>query len=220
MSCRQTRDTAVATAKAGFGPATGYRIENDPRLPSRTKAPRGRRRPDPLANVWDSEIVPILKAVPGIRAIAVLEEIRRRHLQIGPGIRRTLERRMRGWRALAGPAAYVGTDPRQTSYFLTFPVVRTTTTDGTEIRDYVNGKTVAQCSGGGGGTVFSGQVSLATYNNFSTCMQNFAACHAIFYIKNGVVQSLSAIRRAARGATRMKPCGPVSRGPQTSDDRC
>ena len=103
MSYRQTHDTAVAAAKAGFSTATGYRIENDPRLPSQKKAPRGRRRPDPLAEVWDGEIVPILKAAPGIRAIAVLEEIRRRHPEIGPGIRRTLERRMRAWRALAGP---------------------------------------------------------------------------------------------------------------------
>ena len=31
------------------------------------------------------------------------EELRRRHPEIGPGIRRTLERRMRAWRALAGP---------------------------------------------------------------------------------------------------------------------
>lgn len=103
MNYRQTNDTAIAAAKAGFSRATGYRIENDPRLPSRKNAPRGRRRPDPLADVWDSEIVPILRAAPGIRAIAVLEEIRRRHPEIGPGIRRTLERRMRGWRALAGP---------------------------------------------------------------------------------------------------------------------
>src|SRR5271165_4668100 len=103
MSYRQTRDAAVAAAKAGFSTATGYRIENDPRLPSQKKAPRGRRRPDPLADVWESEIVPILKAAPGIRAIAVLEEMRRRHPEISPGIRRTLERRMRGWRALAGP---------------------------------------------------------------------------------------------------------------------
>jgi hypothetical protein len=103
MSFRQTHNTAVAAAKAGISTATGYRIENDPRLPSRKKAPRGRRRPDPLADVWDSEIVPILEATPGIRAIAVLEEMRRRHPDIGPGIRRTLERRMRGWRALAGP---------------------------------------------------------------------------------------------------------------------
>src|SRR5271167_453449 len=104
MSCRQTHDTAVAAAKAGFSTATGYRIENDPRLPSRKKAPRGRRRPDPLADVWESEIVPILKAAHGIRAIAVLEEIRRRHPEIAASVRRTLERRWNigcttsGWR--------------------------------------------------------------------------------------------------------------------------
>jgi hypothetical protein len=104
MSIRPTHTTvSVAAAKAGFSTATGYRIEADPRLPSQRKEPRGRRRSDPLANVWDAEIVPILKAAPGIRAIAVLEEIRRRHPEIGPGIRRTLERRMRAWRALAGP---------------------------------------------------------------------------------------------------------------------
>jgi len=103
MSFRQTHDTSVAAAKAGFSSASGYRIADDPRLPSQKKTARGRRRPDPLAEVWDGEIVPILKAAPGIRAIAVLEEIRRRHPEITPGIRRTLERRMRAWRALAGP---------------------------------------------------------------------------------------------------------------------
>jgi hypothetical protein len=103
MSSRSTHDTTVSAAKAGFSTATGYRIEEDPRLPSQKKAPRGRRRPDPLAEVWDTEVVPMLKAAPGLRAIAVLAEIRRRHPEIGPGVRRTLERRIRTWRALAGP---------------------------------------------------------------------------------------------------------------------
>ena len=103
MSSRQSHDTTVAAAKAGFSTATGYRVDEDPRLPSQKKAPRGRRRPDPLAGVWDAEIVPILKAAPGLRAIAVLAEIGRRHPDIGPGVRRTLERRIRTWRALAGP---------------------------------------------------------------------------------------------------------------------
>ena len=44
-----------------------------PRLPSQKTAPRGRRRPDPLADVWDAEIVPILRAAPGLRAVGVLE---------------------------------------------------------------------------------------------------------------------------------------------------
>ncbi len=103
MNFRQTHDVTAAAAKADFSRATGYRIEDDPRLPSQKTAPRGRRRPDPLAEVWDAEIVPILRAAPDIRAIGVLEEIRRRHPGLNPNIRRTLERRMRAWRALAGP---------------------------------------------------------------------------------------------------------------------
>lgn len=103
MIYRQSNDTAVAAAKAGFSTATGYRIEEDPRLPSQKTAPRGRRRPDPLADVWYAEIVPLLRAAPGLRAIGVLEEIRRRHPEISPTIRRTLERRMRAWRALCDP---------------------------------------------------------------------------------------------------------------------
>ena len=103
MTYRLYNDATIAAAKSGFSRATGYRTEDDPRLPSQKKMPRGRRRPDPLAAVWDDEIVPILKSAPGVRAIAVLEEIRRRHPEIAAGIRRTLERRMRTWRALAGP---------------------------------------------------------------------------------------------------------------------
>ena len=91
MRYRQTRSSEAAAAKAGFSTASAYRIEHDPRLPSQKKAPRGRRRPDPLAPYWDAEIVPILKAAPGIRAIGVLGELRRRHPDLGPSFRAYLE---------------------------------------------------------------------------------------------------------------------------------
>jgi len=39
----------------------------------------------------------------GIRAVAIFEELCRRHPGIDPGVRRTLERRIAGWRALNGP---------------------------------------------------------------------------------------------------------------------
>ena len=103
MEYRNTHDASVSAAKSGFSRASGYRIEGDPRLPSQKKAPRGRRRTDPLAAFWDDEIVPMLQAAPGLRTIAVLEELRRRHPEITANIRRTLERRVRGWRAVAGP---------------------------------------------------------------------------------------------------------------------
>jgi hypothetical protein len=103
MSYRLTLSPEAAAARAGFSTATAYRIEDDPRLPSQRKEPRGRRRPDPLAPYWDSEIVPMLKAAPGIRVIGVLEELRRRHPDLNPNVRRTLERRINAWRALHGP---------------------------------------------------------------------------------------------------------------------
>jgi plasmid stability protein/transposase InsO family protein len=102
MTIRQTQPPIIAAAKAGFSTATAYRIENDRRLPSQKKMPRGRRRQDPLAAVWDSEVVPLLKSTPSLRPVAIFDEIRRRHPEIGAGIRRTLERRIRTWRALHG----------------------------------------------------------------------------------------------------------------------
>lgn len=103
MDYRKTLPPEAAAAKAGFSTASAYRIEADPRLPSQKKEPRGRRRPDPLALYWDAEIVPILKAAPGIRVIGVLQELRRRHPDLNRNIRRTLERRIQAWRALHGP---------------------------------------------------------------------------------------------------------------------
>ena len=103
MKFRQTNTPTQASAKAGFSPSSGYRFEHDPRLPSQKQVKRGRRRPDPLAAIWESEIVPMLRAAPGLRPIAIFEEMGRRHAEIDFGVRRTLERRVRAWRALNGP---------------------------------------------------------------------------------------------------------------------
>jgi hypothetical protein len=54
------------------------------------------------------------------------------------------------------------------------------TPDGMEVRDYVNGGTYARCAGGGAA---------------AACLATQAACHNIFFIKNGVV-----IRYAPTGA--------------------
>ncbi len=102
MQFRHTDGVAVAAAKASISAATGYRLAGDPRLPSIKKAPRGRRRPDPLSEVFEAEVVPMLVAAPGLRPIAIFEEIVRRHPDLGTGIRRTLERRIRSWRAIHG----------------------------------------------------------------------------------------------------------------------
>lgn len=103
MTLRQTHTIPVAAAKAGISQATGYRLQADPTLPSQKKTPRSRRRPDPLADIFDTEVVPLLRSSPGIRPVAVYEELLRRHPDLGTGIRRTLERRIRAWNAEHGP---------------------------------------------------------------------------------------------------------------------
>ena len=103
MHLRQQHPPQVAAAKAGFSTATAYRIENDPRLPSTKGRHGGSRRPDPLSGIFDEEVVPMLEEAPDLRAVGVFEELMRRHPELDRGVRRTLERRVREWRAKHGP---------------------------------------------------------------------------------------------------------------------
>jgi hypothetical protein len=103
MHHRRTHTRQLAAARAAIGISTGARLDADPRLPSQRQAPRGRRRPDPLAAIWEAEIVPLLLSTPSLRPVTVFEEMLRRHPDLAPGVRRTLERRVRHWQALHGP---------------------------------------------------------------------------------------------------------------------
>ena len=103
MHHRKTQTRQLAAARAGVGATTGARLDADPRLPSQRQTPRGRRRPDPLAAIWDAEVVPLLRSTPGLRPVALFEEMLRRHPDLASGVRRTLERRVRHWQALHGP---------------------------------------------------------------------------------------------------------------------
>ena len=87
MHHRRTHTRQIAAARAGIGATTGARLDADPRLPSRRKAPRGRRRPDRLLSIWEAEIIPMLQATPGLRPVALFEEMLRRHPDLDPGIR-------------------------------------------------------------------------------------------------------------------------------------
>ena len=102
MQFRRSDTVPAAAAKASISTATGYRLAGDPRLPSKKKGARSRRRPDPLGDLFETEIVPMLKAAPGLRPIAIFAEMVRRHPDLGEGVRRTIERRIRSWRALHG----------------------------------------------------------------------------------------------------------------------
>lgn len=103
MTFKQTYSVSIAAAKAGFSQATGYRLRSDRTLPSQKKTARSRRRPDPLGDIFETEVIPLLQASPGLRPVAIYEELLRRHPDLSTGIRRTLERRIRAWRAEHGP---------------------------------------------------------------------------------------------------------------------
>jgi len=101
MKARQTDGVAIAAAKSSFCTATGYVLEGAGpfQLPSKV---RERRRPDPLATIFDADVVPMLMAAPGLRAVGIFQELQRRHPGMASGVRRTLERRIRAWRAMHG----------------------------------------------------------------------------------------------------------------------
>ena len=56
----------MAAAKASFSTATAYRVESDPRPPSQNQTPRTRHRSDPLADIFDNEVVPLLVESPSL----------------------------------------------------------------------------------------------------------------------------------------------------------
>jgi transposase InsO family protein len=93
----------AAAAKAGISERSARRIEHSDALPSQRPSRSWRTRCDPLATVWDAEVVPLLQADPQLNAVTLLEELQRRHPgEYDAGVLRTLQRRMRQWRAMHG----------------------------------------------------------------------------------------------------------------------
>ena len=84
MKLGQDHPIEVAAAKADISRSTGYRIAQDPRLPSQTAQPRERRRTDPPEQIFATEVVPLLKEAPGLRPVAIFDEMLRRHPELSP----------------------------------------------------------------------------------------------------------------------------------------
>jgi hypothetical protein len=105
MEFRRHYPQRTAAAKAGFSERTSRRIETDQHVPSRRIVDHRVRRqgPDRFDGLWEREILPMLEGHPGLRPIALLEEMERRHPDRDWGrLRRSLERRVRAWRAEHG----------------------------------------------------------------------------------------------------------------------
>lgn len=96
-----TQETAAA--KAGISERSGRRIDQGQRQPR--VEPRGwRTREDPLAAVWDCELVPLLQNAPELTGLSLLEYLDERYPgQYSDALLRTLQRRVKQWRAVHGP---------------------------------------------------------------------------------------------------------------------
>jgi hypothetical protein len=103
MEHRKELDQEAAAAKVGIGVRSARRIERAGGLPS-TQEPRSwRTRSDPLARWWESDVAPLLTATPTLNAVTILEELQRRYpREVSPALLRTLQRRLRQWRAQHG----------------------------------------------------------------------------------------------------------------------
>ena len=109
MKLIQTEKTyAISAAKAGMDEKTARRYRRLGKLPSEIKKERTwRTRGDPFAAVWD-EIKCKLEINPGLEAKTLFEDLQRRYPgRFFDGQLRTLQRRVKTWRATEGPCKEV-----------------------------------------------------------------------------------------------------------------
>jgi hypothetical protein len=101
----------VAADAAGISVRSAQRIDRGELQPEGQQQQRGRHwrtRADPLAEVWESVLVPMLEKAPQLEPQTLLLQLE----QLRPGEewyrrKRTLQRRVEQWRALHGPAQEV-----------------------------------------------------------------------------------------------------------------
>jgi len=102
----QGKRQMAAAAAAGMSERSARTWKEGP-LPSATKERRDwRTRLDPFVGVWEAELVPLLERDEGrvLEARTLLAELGKKRLgEFGEGQLRTLQRRVRDWRALHGP---------------------------------------------------------------------------------------------------------------------
>ena len=103
MKHRQTGlNQEVSAAKSGLSSRSGRRIEKQG---GTTKEPHNwRTREDPFAKVWESDLAPLLAQEPTLTGLTLWEYLEERYPQKYPYSQlRTLQRRVKHWRATLGP---------------------------------------------------------------------------------------------------------------------
>ena len=98
------KNFGIAAIKAGMDEKTARKYRKAGELPSALKKPHTwRTREDPFEDTWD-EIKSMLEINPGLEAKTIFEELQRRNPgRFADGQLRTLQRRIKAWRASEGP---------------------------------------------------------------------------------------------------------------------
>jgi transcriptional regulator with XRE-family HTH domain len=95
-----TQETSAA--KAGISIRSGRRIEKGAHSPPKER--NWRTRQDPFAEVWDSELVPLLEKEPSLTGITLWDYLDEQYPEQYPEkLLRTLQRRVKHWQATQGP---------------------------------------------------------------------------------------------------------------------
>jgi hypothetical protein len=108
----------TAALKAGMSANTARKYRRAGQLPSEVRATREprswRTREDPFGEVWE-EVQALLEVNPGLQALTLFQELQRRYPgRFQDGQLRTLQRKVKAWRALEGPAKEVFFPQRHT----------------------------------------------------------------------------------------------------------
>ncbi len=104
MTTRSEGKTQVeAASRSGISERTAQRIDADPQFINQPPKPRTyKTRKDPLAEVWENELAPMLKAQPDLLPITLFEYLQDKYPEKYDKVHRTLQRRMKQWHALEG----------------------------------------------------------------------------------------------------------------------
>jgi transposase len=103
----KTREETLGAAadKSGMDEKTARKYLRSGKLPSQSKTPHTwKTRKDPFTDVWE-DIGKRLGATPGLEAKTIFEDLQRTHEGVfADGQLRTLQRKVKRWRALEGPS--------------------------------------------------------------------------------------------------------------------
>ena len=100
---QQGQSQETAAAKGGISERSGRRIEKGER-PSMPRERHWRTREDPLDTIWEKELVPLLEKEPQLTGLTLWEYLEDEHAgQFPYSVLRTLQRRVKHWKATQGP---------------------------------------------------------------------------------------------------------------------